>query len=154
MKRVLTTFALTALLVTVAAGVRAADPAGPTIIPANSVKWVEGTGDMKGTWSAVLYGDPTQKGSQYALRIKCPDGLKLPAHYHNELELVTIISGTFLLGIGDKWDTTKMTTLGPGSFAALPANVHHYGVTKGETVLELHGIGPESMVMVKGMGGM
>ena len=43
-----------------------------------------------------------------------------------------------------------MVTLGPGSFAAMPANVPHYAVAKTEVVLELHGIGPESMTMLKG----
>jgi quercetin dioxygenase-like cupin family protein len=140
----------TAALVLFAAGVRAAAPPAPTIVLPSAVKWVAGTGDEKGTWSAVLYGDPTKKGSEYAVRLKFPDGFKFPAHAHGGAEQVTVLSGTLMVGLGKKFDATKLTALPAGSFAMIPANLPHYAAAKGETVIEIHGIGPESMTMVKG----
>jgi quercetin dioxygenase-like cupin family protein len=148
MKRTFVFLAVAALTL-IATGVRAAAPSVPTIVPASAVKWVAGTGDSKGTWSAVLYGDPTKKGSEYAMRIKFPDGAKFPAHVHGGPEQVTVISGTLLVGLGKKFDATKLTALPAGSFAAIPANLPHYAAAKGETVIEIHGIGPESMTMLK-----
>jgi mannose-6-phosphate isomerase-like protein (cupin superfamily) len=149
MKQTLGALAVAAFLA-VAFAARAAGMMGtPTITPAASVKWTAGTGEMKGFQVAVMYGDPAKKGSQYAVRLKSPDGTYIPPHFHKDLELVTVISGTFNVGLGDVMDASKMTALGPGSFAALPGGVHHYGTTKGVTVVEIHGIGPETMVMVK-----
>jgi len=148
MKRTFVLFAVLALTLT-AAGVRAAAPAGPTIILPSAVKWVAGTGDEKGTWSAVLYGNPAMKGSEYAVRLKMPDGFKFPPHMHGAAEQVTVISGTLLAGIGSTYDATKMKALPAGSFAALPAKLPHYAAAKGDTIIEIHGIGPETMTMMK-----
>jgi len=146
------TFALlsVAALTLVAASVRAAAPAAPTIVLPSAVKWVAGTGAEKGTWSAVLYGHPDKKGSEYAVRLKFPDGFKFPAHVHGAAEQVTVISGTLLVGLGKKFDASKLTALPPGAFAEIPPNVPHYAAAKGETIIEIHGVGPESMTMVKG----
>ena len=128
---------------------RAVSPAEPTIVLPTAVKWVAGTGAEKGTWSAVLYGNPDKKGSEYAVRLKLPDGTNFPAHVHGGAEQVTVISGTLLVGLGKKFDASKLTALPEGSFAAIPANVAHFASAKGETVLEIHGVGPESMTMLK-----
>jgi len=148
MKRTFVLFAVLALTLA-APGVRAATSAAPTIVLPSAVKWVAGTGDEKGTWSAVLYGNPDKKGSEYAVRIKIPDGFKFPPHFHGASEQVTVISGTLLVGLGKTYDAAKMKALPAGTFAAMPANVAHYASAKGDTVIEIHGIGPETMTMVK-----
>ncbi len=141
---------LFALLLTAAAGGGAAlAGGGPAVFTPDTVAWKNGTGDLKGMQIAVLSGDPSKAGSQYAMRLKLPDGAKFPPHYHPNAEQVTIISGTMLVGMGDKMDTAKMKALPAGSYAALPAKIHHYAMAKGVTVIELHGIGPSSDVMVK-----
>ena len=53
-----------------------------------------------------------------------------------------MISGTFKVGMGDKWDDSKLMSLPAGSFAYLDPDMHHYGVTSGETVLQVHGVSP------------
>jgi uncharacterized RmlC-like cupin family protein len=57
-------------------------------------------------------------------------------------ENVTVISGVFMLGFGERFDTTATRPLTAGSYAMLPRNVPHYNVMKGETILQFHGIGP------------
>ncbi|MBC5810030.1 MAG: cupin domain-containing protein [Candidatus Eremiobacteraeota bacterium] len=149
MKRFILTLALAGLLVP-ALAVAAATPAGPIIVMGDAVKWVPGTGDLKGAHIAMLAGDFEKAGSLYAARIKLPDGFKFPPHSHGLAEQVTVMSGTFLVGLGDKVDAAKMKPLGPGSFVDVPAKIEHYAMAKGETVLELHGIGPMTMEMPKG----
>jgi quercetin dioxygenase-like cupin family protein len=149
-KRMLSALAVTAALIGMFAVTSAATTEKATIVMPGSIKWIAGTGEDKGTFYAPLYGDPKKAGAEYAYRLKVPAGTKFPPHVHGRLEQVTVISGTFLAGLGSKWDASKMVTLGPGSFAAMPANVPHYAVAKTEVVLELHGIGPESMTMLKG----
>jgi quercetin dioxygenase-like cupin family protein len=120
----------------------------PTVILPSAVKWVPVKG-MAPLQTVVLYGDPTKSGSQYAVRLNVPDGFKFPVHSHPMLEEVTVLSGTFMVGVGDKWDTAKMTALPAGTFVAIPPNLKHYGVAKGDTILELHGIGPDKIIMAK-----
>jgi quercetin dioxygenase-like cupin family protein len=117
----------------------------PTIVMPDAVKWMPGTGMMKGAEVAVLQGDPTKSGP-YVIRVRIPANTTLAPHYHGEAENVTVISGALLVGLGDKVDTTKMQELGPGAFASLPANVHHYALTKVPTVIQINGMGPESMM--------
>jgi quercetin dioxygenase-like cupin family protein len=125
----------------------ASQPA-PTVVMPSAIKWQPVQG-MAGLESAVLYGDPTKAGSVYVMRYKVSDGFKFPAHSHPMLEEVTVLSGTFEVGLGDTFDASKMTALPAGSYVAIPAKLNHYGQAKGEVVLELHGVGPYSIDMVK-----
>lgn len=93
-----------------------------------------------GAQLAVLHGDPSKKGP-FAIRLKMPDGYQIAPHWHSNDEQLTILSGTFMLSIGDKpgENVHSMTT---GAFHFLPARMHHSAATKGETVVEIHGNGP------------
>jgi|GEM_PF-4685579 len=44
----------------------------------------------------------------------------------------------------------KMTALGPGAFASIPPNLHHYAMAKGETVIQIDAVNLRTMLMVKG----
>jgi hypothetical protein len=89
---------------------------------------------------AVLYGNPFKKGA-YALRLKMPDGYKIPPHWHTLDEQLTILSGTFTLHMGDSMDAPAHT-LEAGGYHFLPAKMHHAAEVKGETILQLNGVGP------------
>jgi hypothetical protein len=55
---------------------------------------------------------------------------------------VTVISGTFNMGMGDELDQTKGKALPAGSVTTMPAVVHHFGWASEETIIQLHGVGP------------
>src|SRR5437870_1507568 len=57
----------------------------------------------KGAHLAVLHGDPSKKG-EYALRFKMPGGYKIAPHWHTQDEQLTVLSGTFVLHMGDTMD--------------------------------------------------
>jgi hypothetical protein len=95
-----------------------------------------------GAQLAVLEGDPTAATGDFTVRLKMPNGYKVSPHWHPHRENVTVISGNFKVGMGDKYDESKLTTFGPGSFAFLDPDMHHYGTASGEVVVQVHGMSP------------
>src|SRR5437764_1334299 len=76
-----------------------------------------------GAKMAVLQGDPS-KTELFTVRLDMPDGYKIAPHWHPTDESVTVIAGTFLIGMGDKADMSKSMTLKTGEFAVAGANMH------------------------------
>jgi hypothetical protein len=95
-----------------------------------------------GAQLAVLEGDPTASTGDYTVRLKMPDGYRIPPHWHPQRENVTVISGTFKVGMGDDFDKTKMGSFPAGSFAYLDPHMHHYAMADGEVVVQVHGMSP------------
>ena len=119
-----------------------------TVLSQSELKWGDAPPIFPpGAKMAVLQGDPGKPGV-YTVRLKAGDGYKIPAHWHPTTENVTVISGTFNIGAGDKLDESKGTALGPGGFASLPAKMHHYAWFKGETEVQVHGMGPFQLTYV------
>lgn len=90
---------------------------------------------------AVLSGNPFAEG-QFVLRLKLPAGYDVPAHIHSGDELITVISGAFNVGHGDKLDRDATVLLNAGSFVEMPAGHPHFAWTSVETVVQIHGPGP------------
>jgi quercetin dioxygenase-like cupin family protein len=95
-----------------------------------------------GAQLTVLEGNPGAGSGDFTVRVKMPDGYVVPPHWHPARENVTVISGTMRLGMGDKIDESKMTSLAAGSFADLDPSMHHYVKMKGATVVQIHGASP------------
>jgi quercetin dioxygenase-like cupin family protein len=100
-----------------------------------------------GSEIAVLQGDPSQ-AAPYTVRVRFPDGYRLPPHFHPTDENVTVVEGTFLVGMGDVINLQSVTTLGPGGFITAPAGGHHFAVARGRTVVQVHGMGPFAITYV------
>lgn len=145
MKRSLVALALLAALCAVPATSHA--QSAPTIVMPAQVHWMTSPDLPAGAKIAVLTGDPSKPGP-YAVRLMLPDGTTFGPHSHGSAEWVTVLQGTLMVGLGDTMDASKMTALPVGAFAAVPAGVHHYAVAKGDTILELTGMGPMTMEMV------
>lgn len=91
---------------------------------------------------AVLEGNPMAATGDYTVRLKMPDGYKVGPHWHPKRENVTVISGTLKLGMGDKFDESKMMSFSAGGFGYLDPSMHHYAMASGETVVQIHGMSP------------
>ena len=52
---------------------------------------------------------------------------------------MTVISGTFNLAMGEKFDSSGGRALATGSFAFMPPGMKHFAWTSGETVIQVHG---------------
>ena len=96
---------------------------------------------------AVLEGDPS-KSAAFTMRLLMPDAYQIASHFHPATEHVTVISGALMVGMGEQFDESQMKTLPAGAFGLIPAGTHHYAKAKGETVLQLHGIGPWRLIYV------
>ena len=129
---------------------QAASQPGHVIVPADKVAFapIEVPGFQTGMKIAVINGDPNAESGAYVIRLQFPDGYKFPAHWHPMAENLTVLSGTFILGMGDKADNSKLVTYRPGAFMSIPAKMAHFGGAKGATVVQLHGQAPFKIELV------
>lgn len=100
-----------------------------------------------GAQLAVLRGDPS-KAEEYTVRLRMPNGYRIMPHTHPTDENVTVIDGTFKVGMGAKFDASATKALGIGGFVTAPANMAHFAVAQGETIVQVHGIGPFTLTYV------
>lgn len=106
------------------------------------IKWVDGPPSLPaGAKVAMLEGNPAQEGP-FTMRLRLPDGFQIQPHWHPAVEHVTVLSGTFNLGMGEKFDKSAGRALAAGSFAFMPPGMRHFAWATGETVLQVHGMGP------------
>ncbi len=95
-----------------------------------------------GAQLAVVEGNPGASTGDYTVRLKMPDGYRIAPHWHPQRENVTVISGTFKVGMGDTFDKDKMGSFPAGSFAYLDPDMHHYAMASGEVIVQVHGSAP------------
>lgn len=106
------------------------------------IKWTDPPPALpSGAKIAVLEG-PLANPAPFTFRLKLPDKYKIPPHWHPAIEHVTVLSGTFNLGMGERFDAGKLKALPPGSLVVIPPKSPHFGVVRGETIVQVHGVGP------------
>ncbi len=115
-------------------------PEGALRITTDELVWKPGR--VPGHEIAALIGDSTKPGP-YLERVKFPPNSISHAHSHPESRAYTIISGTWYVGYGDKFDAAKLKALPAGSFYTEPANVNHFSQIKEDGVIvQIVGVGP------------
>jgi quercetin dioxygenase-like cupin family protein len=118
------------------------------VIAAQDVKWGPGPPSVPpGAQAAVLYGDPGKEG-MFAFRLKLPKGYAIAPHTHPKPEIVTVLSGTARLGMGNTADKAKAQVLPAGSFFALDPGMAHYFFADEDTVIQLNSTGPWGITYV------
>ena len=100
-----------------------------------------------GAKMAVLQGDPGQP-ALFTVRLEMPDGYRIPSHFHPSDEYITVIQGTFLVGMGDKLDAAQTNPLAQGAFATAHAGQHHFAIAKGRTIVQVTAMGPFALTYV------
>jgi quercetin dioxygenase-like cupin family protein len=122
--------------------------AGLSVFTPQDVKWADAPAVLPpGAKAAILEGDPAKDGP-FVMRVRLPDGYRIPPHTHAKPERVTVLSGTFHVGMGDKFDAGKGQAMPAGAFGTWPAGMKHFVWATGETVIQLHGTGPWSLTYV------
>ena len=112
------------------------------------IEWKDGPMSLPmGAKIAVLEGDPTKEGP-FVFRVKVPDGYRIPVHTHPKTERVTVISGIFNIGMGEKFDERATKAMSAGTYGYWAAGMKHFVWIKGETVVQFHGMGPWSIQYV------
>lgn len=96
---------------------------------------------------AVLHGNPADTG-YFVLRLSLPDNFAIPPHWHPTTEIVTVLRGTFHIGMGERADRGQTRALVEGSVGVAPARMAHFAWTQGNTVVQVHGSGPFTLNLV------
>jgi hypothetical protein len=116
------------------------DPAAVVFKMPDQIQWKENT--TAGNANAVLYGDPSKPGL-YIVLVKWHAGHMSHPHFHPNDRFITVISGTWWVGTGTKFDPEATVPMPAGSFVThFGKQVHYDGAKEGDTVLEIVGEGP------------
>ena len=123
-------------------------PQGHVYVTSSTLKWGPAPNSLPpGAQAAVIDGDPTKPG-MFVMRLKAPDGFTVPPHWHPTDENIVVLQGMMRIGMGEKIDQKSALELPVGAFMKLPREMRHYAIAKGETVIQLHGMGPFEITYV------
>lgn len=101
-----------------------------------------GTSGVNGIQTRVLKGDPTKAGL-YTIQLTVPENTKIEAHTHPDDRVATVVSGTWQIGYGSRFDEKNLKALPPGSFYMEPPSVAHFARTGNQpVVVQITGYGP------------
>jgi quercetin dioxygenase-like cupin family protein len=140
--------ALVALVLLAGAATPALAAEDHVMVTPDQIKWGPAPAALpKGAEAAVIYGDPGKEGL-FAMRLKLPAGYKVAPHTHPTIESVTVISGTFKLGMGETADAAKLQTFPAGSYFAFPPGTPHFTGADEETVIQISTVGPWGLTYV------
>jgi hypothetical protein len=118
-----------------------------TMAAPDELKWSDVPSLPAGAKIAVIEG-PLNEAAPITFRLKFPADYQIPAHWHPGIEHVTVISGTFNMGTGDKLDRSQTRALSGGGFAVMQPKTTHFGWNQNETIVQVHGVGPWGITYV------
>src|ERR1700730_5839588 len=114
----------------------------PEINSLVSVNAGAGTSGGNGLQTRTLKGDASKLG-MYTIQLTIPANVRIKAHTHPDDRTATVISGTWYIGYGAKFDESKLKPLTAGSFYTEPPDIAHFAKTGNElVVLQITGSGP------------
>jgi hypothetical protein len=109
------------------------------IVQPGEVKW---RALRPGAEIAIVSGNPDTPGAPFVMRFRYRGVVRVPPHWHPTDEHITVLSGTFMVGMGERFDESAATELPSGGYMAVPAKMAHYAWSKGDTLVQIHGLGP------------
>jgi hypothetical protein len=128
-----------AWLGSVKAGTSDLNPAAINIKLPAQIKW---TGTPEVSEQAVLYGDLNKPGLYIYLVKWHPHHMSRP-HFHPNDRFITVLSGTWWVGTGSKYDPDSTVAIPAGSFVThYGKQIHYDGAKEGDALLEIVGEGP------------
>ena len=120
---------------------------GHRMIAASDLKWDDVPSLPPGAKIAVIEG-PMNEAVPFTIRLKLPANYSIPPHWHPAVERVTVLSGTFHMGTGDRLDSRKTMPLKQGDMMIMQPQTNHFAWTKEEVVVQLNGVGPWGVTYV------
>ena len=116
-------------------------PGAHSMVTPDQLQWKDVPALGAGVKLALIEG-PMNEAVPFMVRIKFPAGAKVPAHWHPAIEHVTVMSGTFNIGIGDNFDESKVMRIPAGAVTIMQPKTTHFAFFNEETILQVHGVGP------------
>lgn len=113
----------------------------------DTLVWKDATSLPRGAKLALIEGNPSEPGP-FTFRVRFPANFDIPAHWHPAIEHVTVISGAFNIGEGDKLDRSKTRAIPVGGFSFMAPRHNHFAWTGEETIIQAHGVGPWGITYV------
>lgn len=142
MRTILTCAAVAMILIAGGAVAEEAVTPSEIVVTGAELEWGEPPAVFeRGASFTVVAGDPSKSGI-FVVRLKMPAGYQVAAHWHPTDEHVTVLSGTFAIGIGKTFDEGAMKELPAGGYAYLPAETPHYVMATTEATIQIEGPGP------------
>jgi hypothetical protein len=130
------------IIAALCAPVVVADDTGHRAIRPDTLEWAPVASLPKGAEFAMLEGSLSAAGP-FTARLRLPADYRIPPHWHPVMERVTVISGTFYMGLGERFDDSGGMALEAGSMMLMQPETRHFAWTGNEqTVIQLHGTGP------------
>lgn len=120
------------------------DHASHATVQPDALRWAAPPAYARGAQIAVLHGDPSKEGL-YVVRLRVPAGFRIPAHSHPNDENVTVLSGSFHIGTGDRLDESRGERVAAGGYSFVARGMTHYAWFTEDTELQLHGMGPQGV---------
>jgi len=93
-------------------------------------------------WIEKVSGDMDKPGLPFVIRIHHDAGYIVFPHTHPEDENITVLKGSWALGMGPRVKMSELKPMELGAFGFVPKKMEHFGYAKVETILQVHGIGP------------
>ena len=116
-------------------------------VSAADLKWSPVPSLPKGAQISVIEG-PMNQAVPFTVRLKFPANYRIPPHTHPAVERVTVLSGTFHMGMGEKFERSGTHPVATGDMMIMQPGTAHYAWTDGETVVQLHGTGPWGLTYI------
>ena len=92
--------------------------------------------------SERIIGDPRISGAPFVIRLHREAGYIIMPHTHTADENIVVVQGSWALGMGDRFDMQALETMEVGAYGFAPTGMSHFGLSKTETIIQVHGIGP------------
>jgi hypothetical protein len=89
----------------------------------------------------ILSGDPAKAGL-YVIRIHAEAGYIIMPHVHPEDENIVVVQGSWAAGMGERFNRQALEPIEVGTYALLPKKTAHFALSKTQTILQVHGLGP------------
>jgi len=124
-----------------------AQTSGHQMVSASDLKWADVPSLPPGAKIAIIEGQ-LNEAVPFTFRLKFPANYSIPAHWHPAVERVTVLSGTFNMGVGDKLDPQKTMPLQPGDMMIMQPRTNHFAWGKDEVIVQLNGTGPWGVTYV------
>lgn len=119
---------------------------GHMFATAKDLKWND-TPTLPGAKLAVIQG-PLNEAVPFTMRIRFPANYRVAPHFHSAIEHVTVISGEFAMGLGEKFDAAKLMPLKAGDVGIMQPKTAHFAATSMPTEIQVHGVGPWTLTFV------
>jgi quercetin dioxygenase-like cupin family protein len=141
MRKLLAAIATAAIAAGFVRPAAAGEPHPHTMLNPSDLKWADVPSLPPGASAALIEG-PLSEPVPFTIRLRFPANYRIPPHWHPAVERVTVITGTFNMGTGEKFDRSATMPLRAGSIAIMPAKTPHFAWTESDTIVQLHGVGP------------